>query len=62
MNAFHNLQAIGENVYPEVVESKATLSSWLGPIKVSVFKVAFRLDDIPYYDVSNIQDYFSNVG
>lgn len=62
MNAFHNIQSIGEKVYPEVVESNATISKWLGPIKTPVFKVLFRLDDIPYYDVSNIQDYFSNVG
>lgn len=62
MKAFHNLQSIGENFYPEVVDSKATVSSWLGPTKASVFKVLFRLDDIPYYDNSNIQDYFSNVG
>lgn len=53
---------IGENVYAEVVESKALVSSWLGPIKSSVFKIHFRLDDIPYYDDANIHDYFSNVG
>lgn len=56
------MQLIGENVYPEVVEPRARVISWLGPIITSIFKVNFRLEDIPFYDAANIKDYFSHVG
>lgn len=54
LNAFHELKQLNEQVNVDEIDRKATVSSWLGETKPTVTKIAFRLEDIPIYDTSNM--------
>nr|CAH7760761.1 unnamed protein product [Callosobruchus chinensis] len=59
---FHNLQKVQEGIDLQDIDSKATVSVWLGEIKAPVLKLHFRLDEIPFYDTSYMCDSGTNLG
>ncbi|CAH1176110.1 unnamed protein product [Phaedon cochleariae] len=61
MDAFHNSQKTTD-INLEDIDSKATVPSWLGSTKIFMLKQQFRLEDIPFYDTSNMCDVLTNVG
>ncbi|XP_074025631.1 STKc_myosinIII_N_like and MYSc_Myo21 domain-containing protein ninaC isoform X2 [Leptinotarsa decemlineata] len=62
MNYVHSLEEIQEDIDLEDVDIKANASSWLGEMKSSVLKKQFILEDIPFYDSSNVCDFLRHLG
>nr|CAI5851827.1 unnamed protein product [Callosobruchus analis] len=53
---------VQDGVDIEDIDPKATVSLWLGEIKIPVLKLYFRLDEIPFYDTSYMCDSGTNLG
>ncbi|XP_023311142.1 neither inactivation nor afterpotential protein C [Anoplophora glabripennis] len=62
LNVYHNCRQIMENVDLNTVDRKAAVSFWLGENIKPVLKIAFRLNDIPFYDTSHMYDLLTNLG
>ncbi|KAG5898732.1 hypothetical protein JTB14_020926 [Gonioctena quinquepunctata] len=62
MNPVHSLEQIKEEIDSSHIDQKATTISWLGGVQCSALKVHFFLEDIPFYDTSNMCDLLTNLG
>jgi hypothetical protein len=62
IGVFYELQQINEEVTMEVVDTKAQVSNWMDEPNLTVRKIPFRLDEIPFYDTSVMCNSLTNPG
>ncbi|CAH0556906.1 unnamed protein product [Brassicogethes aeneus] len=62
LNAYHNLTKINNAVDTDEVDTSANVHKWLGKVKLCAWKLNFHLNDIPFYDTSNMYDELTNSG
>lgn len=58
---FYQLQKVKPPVNWNRIDKDAEVKCWLGEVKPAMLKVRFRLDEIPFFDTSEMIDPLTNV-